>query len=79
MIHYVHTKFCPILKGSGANFSELIWNDPNILRTRYLSNSPLDQWTTCFAGSVHSFIIVPRVIQKITLHSLPGFFTDKWK
>ena len=28
MIHYVHTKFCPILKGSGANFSELIWNDP---------------------------------------------------
>ena len=29
MVHYVHTKFCPILKGSGANFCSVdIWNDP---------------------------------------------------
>ena len=28
MIHYVHTKFCPILGGHLQTFVELIWNDP---------------------------------------------------
>ena len=30
MIHYVHTKFRPILRGSLAHFVELIWNDPTV-------------------------------------------------
>ena len=30
MIHYVHTKFRPILGGHLQTFVELIWNDPHI-------------------------------------------------
>ena len=35
MIHYVYTKFRPILGGHLQTFVELIWNDPIISKAEF--------------------------------------------
>ena len=46
---------------------------------QYLSNGPLDKWTTRLASPVHTLVVVLWVTEVVSLHALPSCIAEEVK